>query len=175
MFAAALTACGPEAAEPSPQAKAFVSQIRSVLSELTPLVVAPLVKQDAKAAEKVLSQYLGKAARNGKPPPYQVGLLDSQGQFFADPDPLSADQKMPQDAFSGRDYSNYQMVNKIQKSRRIVQGVLYLAEGKAFVVAGPVLKEGELVGILGLMFSHSYVTAEAGLTQEEFLALDLGQ
>jgi hypothetical protein len=67
------------------------------------------------------------------------------------------------------------MVNKIQKSRRIVQGVLYLAEGKAFVVAGPVLKEGELVGILGLMFSHSYVTAEAGLTQEEFLALDLGQ
>ncbi|MGD9125685.1 MAG: hypothetical protein PVG60_11350, partial [Desulfarculaceae bacterium] len=107
MFAAALTACGPEAAEPSPQAKAFVSQIRSVLSELTPLVVAPLVKQDAKAAEKVLSQYLGKAARNGKPPPYQVGLLDSQGQFFADPDPLSADQKMPQDAFSGRDYSNY--------------------------------------------------------------------
>jgi hypothetical protein len=175
VFAAALTACGPEAAEPSPQARAFVSQVKSALSGLTPLLVAPLVKQDVKAAEEILGQHLHKAARNGKPPPYQVGLLDSQGRFFASSDPLSAKQKMPQAAFSGIDYSNYQIVNKIRKSRRIVQGVLYLAEAKAFMVAGPVLKEGELVGILGLMFSYSYLTDKAGLSQEEFLALELDQ
>ncbi len=62
------------------------------------------------------------------------------------------------------------------KERRVVKTKLYLQDRTAlYVVAIPLERRGEAVGLLVLAFDQSDLMNRHGLTEEEFQRVDLGR
>ena len=72
------------------------------------------------------------------------------------------------------DYSRYEVVMKALKERKIVKAKLYLQDHSTlYTVVIPLVRQGEALGLLVLAFDTADLGDRLGLTEEEFLRVDL--
>ncbi|MGE5844807.1 MAG: hypothetical protein ACM32K_07880, partial [Syntrophaceae bacterium] len=72
------------------------------------------------------------------------------------------------------DYSRYEVVMKALKERKVVKARLFLQDGtRLYVVAIPLVQNGESIGLLGLAFDSADLRNRFGLTEDDFMRVDL--
>jgi len=72
------------------------------------------------------------------------------------------------------DYSRYEVVMTALKERKVVKARLFLQDGtKLYVVAIPLVRNEEAIGLLGLAFDASDLRDRFNLTEDEFMRVDL--
>jgi len=74
---------------------------------------------------------------------------------------------------SGLDYSNMKPVSDALKNRRMVQGKFFRQNGfQAYYVLGPLLRQGQFVGLFVLGLSAKELKEKRGVSEKEFMAID---
>jgi hypothetical protein len=70
-------------------------------------------------------------------------------------------------------FSGYGFFEQVLKTRKISQQRFFLQDGsKIYIIAVPLLHEGQMVGVVGLSLDATEAFHRWDLTDKEFLALD---
>ena len=73
-----------------------------------------------------------------------------------------------------KDFSNYELVKKAISSKKIQQQGFFLPDGsKLYLVCAPLVRENRLIGLVAIAISSKDAEQRWGLTEKEFLALEL--
>jgi hypothetical protein len=144
----------------------FKKQIRETVEKLEPLLLESAAKEDRKRAETTLEKFASEAFQKNGVRPLLMGLIDQRGIVLArGPGTVSSD--------SGNDFAQYHAFQKVLKDRKIFQERLFLQGGKnILLLCVPLLRKGDLEGILAFTFRPADLKDQIGLTEEEFLAMD---
>jgi hypothetical protein len=106
------------------------------------------------------------AGKSGRPYSCGITVLDPHGITLASATPGEPIKRL--------NYSRYEVVMKALKERKIVKAKLYLQDRTTLYVVGiPLVRQGEALGLLVLAFDAADLRDRFGLTEEEFLRVDL--
>lgn len=159
-----LSACQP-APPPSNAAVAFKKEVRDNIEKLSPLFADALLKGNQKQVETALMRACTEAEQNGKPFSCGIAILDKNG--------ISITSTSPRKPSRGIDYSHYESITKSLREKRIVHTRLFLQDGtKIFAISSPLVKDGNLIGLLVLGYFSTEVQRNWGLTEAEFLEIN---
>jgi hypothetical protein len=159
-----LSACQP-AHFPSNAAVAFKKEVRDNIEKLSPLFANALLEKNQKQVETVLMRACAEAERTGKPFSCGIAILDKNG--------ISVTSTSPRKPSRGIDYSHYESITKSLRQKRIVHTSLFLQDGtKIFAISSPLVKDGNLFGLLVLGYFSTEVQRNWGLTEAEFLEIN---
>lgn len=149
----------------SPQAEAFRQEMRETLGTLTAVLVEPVCRNDTKACEQAIIKIYPEAPRDTLTFPFRLGIINRDGVLIYTIPPMKN---------IGEDYSQYQAVREALKGRRIKNARLYAPDGKeVYLILAPMFKNRQLVGLLVLRLDPALVQQRWGLSEEDFLAVDL--
>ena len=168
-FAAALvSACAPPTPGPSTAEEAFRKEVKEAREALSAPLADAAANREPGAAGGILEQTCSLARESGRPFACGITVLDRQGITLASATPGAPFRRL--------DYSRYDAVSTALKERRIVKTKLYLQDHTAlYVVAIPLERRGETVGLLVLAFDQADLLNRHGLTEEAFQRVDLGR
>jgi hypothetical protein len=151
---ALIASCIPSA--PGPAAESFKKEVQATKAALAPSLM------DAVARREPL------AGKSGSPFTCGITVLDPHGIT------LASATIAPGEPIKRLDYSRYEVVMKALKGRKIVKAKLYLQDRTTlYVVVIPLVRQGEALGLLVLAFDAADLRDRVGLTEEEFLRVDL--
>ncbi|NPV06221.1 MAG: hypothetical protein HPY67_16020 [Syntrophaceae bacterium] len=168
LAAASASACAPPAPGPSKAEEAFRKEVLAAREALSASLTDAAANREPQAAGRILQQTCSLARESGRPFACGITVLDRQGITLASATPGAPFRRL--------DYSRYDAVSKALKERRIVKTKLYLQDRSAlYVVAIPLERRGEAVGLLVLTFDREDLSNRHGLTEEEFQRVDLGR
>ena len=167
IFSIVLGGCQAQEPPLSQGAATFKQEVRECLVRLSGGLADPVAKGDQAATNEAIKKIEPDAVKLCRMCPFRIAVLNRQG------DTLTI-YPFKQDAMGN--YSNYEAVTRTLKTRKISQQRLYLQDGaKIFAVCAPLLKGEELLGILVLSLDSQEAQKRWGITQKEFLALDLNK
>ena len=168
-FAAVLAAaCAPPAPGPSKAEEAFRKEVLAVRESLSASLTDAAAKGEPPAAGRILEQACTLARESDRPFACGITVLDRHGITLASATPGARIRRL--------DYSRYDVVATALKERRVVKRKLHLQDRTAlYVVAIPLERRGEAVGLLVLAFDPADLMNRHGLTEAEFQRVDLGR
>jgi len=168
LAAALASACAPPAPGPSKAEEAFRKEVMAAREALSASLADAAADREPRAAGRILEQTCSLARESGRPFACGITVLDRRGITLASATPGASFRRL--------DYSRYDAVSTALKERRVVKTKLYLQDRSAlFVVALPLERRGEAVGLLVLAFDQADLLNRHGLTEEEFRRVDLGR
>ena len=158
--------CACSAKEPplSPAAASFKQEVKACLQRLSAPLPGLVARQDVPAINKTLLAKVEPAIKLCRMCPFQIGVLDQHADILA---------RYPEKKEGTLNLSGYALFDQVLKSRRISQQRIFLQDGsEIYIIAFPLLHEGQMVGMLGLSLDAAEALHRWGLTEKEFLALD---
>jgi len=164
--AIAATGCTPSPPAESKAVISFKKEIRETGDRLAPLLMDNLAKRDPRSVRKSLQKHCTAADENGIPYNCGITVLDKSGVTLASATPAAPLKRL--------NYSRYEAVMSVVNEKKAVNTILYLQDHtRLFVVGIPMLREGEVMGILVLTFDSNDLRKRTGLTEQEFRDLTL--
>lgn len=171
VLSAASGGCGPKEPSLSEAAYAFKNEMGETVRRLSHLFIEPAIKKDIKAIDTTLEKLFLDAHRKGRPLTFSIVILDKNG--------ITLTYRYPQRAChltSVLNYSDYSMVAQALKTRRIVQGRLFLQDGtRLYVICAPLLQKDRLEGVLTISMPDSQLNEKLGVSEKEFLSIDFNK
>ena len=159
-----LASCAPTAAGPG--AESFKKEVQATKASLAPSLMDAVASRETRSASSILERQCALAGKSGKPFSCGITVLDSHGITLASATPGEPIKRL--------NYSRYEVFSKALKERKLVKAKLYLQDRTTLcVVVIPLVRQGEALGLLVLAFDASDLRDRFGLTEEEFLKLDL--
>ena len=160
-----LFGCQAREAPLSPGAAAFKHEIKSCLTNLSASLMEPVAKRDLAGIRAALEKVESPAVKLCRLCPFEIGVTDPSGETLA-VYPVKGDGK-------GKNYSNYELVIKAIKSKKVQQQQFFLQDGSAlYLICAPLLREDKLIGLVAIAISSVEAAKRWGLTEKEFLAID---
>jgi hypothetical protein len=167
---AALLVWGCQAKPLSPGAANFKHEIKHCLNDLSAALQEPVARRDVPAIDAALSEVESPALKLCRLCPFRVGVLDQFGEALATYPPK------PGGTPQGKNYSSYELVSKALKSKKIQQQRFYLQNGnKLYIICAPLLKNGNVIGLVALAINSADATKRWGITDKDFLSLDFNK
>jgi hypothetical protein len=161
---ALIASCAPSA--PGPAAEAFKKEVQATKEFLAPSLMDAVASREPRSARRILERQCALAGKSGRPFSCGITVLDTHGITLASATPGEPIKRL--------NYSRYEVVMKALKERKIVKAKLYLQDRTNLYVVGiPLVRQGEALGLLVLAFDASDLRERFGLTEEEFLRVDL--
>jgi hypothetical protein len=157
--------CACSAKEPplSPGAASFKQEVKDCIARLAAPLPGVVARQDTPAINKTLAM-AEPAIKLCRMCPFQMGVLDQHGDILA---------RYPEKKDWAFNFSGYGLFDQVLKSHRTSQQRFFLQNGsEVYIIAVPLLHEGQMVGLLGLALDAAEALHRWGLTDKEFLALD---
>ena len=173
--------CGTPPAKLSPQAEKFKKETLSTLDELgrklLPVLKAEQTRpgnQPGESCQDAVKKIYEKAAKEGRPLPYLMGLLDKMGVVQAYWGPPQARKDRNLDVGSlGNDYSHLNKLDPVyDNSQATGFEVYYTHDSHYFMVCGPVPPRDELFGAVCLAYSAQALKDLYGLDKKGFESID---
>jgi hypothetical protein len=156
---------GCQEAKPPSKAKAFSQEVQSVINRIAPPMAGPVARKDKEAVQEALVKAFSVCGEECQGMSYHVFILDQQGALTAVYPP--AEVKHLQ-------FSNYTAVKRVFAEKKPNQTVLFQPDGTLnYIIFVPLLHEGQVVSILALGLDGNQVWEKRGLSEKEFLSLDL--
>jgi len=163
---ALIASCAPSA--PGPAAESFKKEVQATKASLAPSLIDAVASRDPHSARGILERQCALAREGGSPFTCGITVLDPHGIT------LASATIAPGEPIKRLDYSRYEVVMKALKERKIVKTKLYLQDRTTLcVVVIPLVRQGEALGLLVLAFDAADLRDRFGLTEEEFLRVDL--
>ncbi len=157
--------CACSAKEPplSPGAANFKQEVKDCITRLVAPLAGVMAQQDLPAVNKALAK-AEPGIKLCRMCPFQIGVVNQTGDIVA---------RCPEKKEGTINFSGYGLFEQVQKSRRISQQRFFLQNGsEIYIIAVPLLYEGQMVGLLGLALDSAEALHRWGLTDQEFLGLD---
>jgi hypothetical protein len=161
----AILLCGCQAKESplSPAAATFKKEVKSCLDSLTSPLVDPVFKKNVAGIAATLAKIEPQAVKLCRMCPFQIGVLDQNGQTLAVHPPTGR----------SNNFSSYELVIKAIKSKKSQHQRLFLQDGSAlYLICAPLIREDRVIGLVAIAISSDEAEKRWGLTAKEFLALD---
>jgi hypothetical protein len=160
-----LFGCQAREAPLSPGAATFKTEIKNCLDNIAASLVDPVAKKDLAGIRAALEKVESPAVKLCRLCPFEIGVLNPSGETLA-AYPAKGDGK-------AKDFSNYELVIKAIKSKKIQQQQLFLQDGaKLYLVCAPLIREDVLIGLVAIAISSADAEKRWNLKEKEFLALD---
>ena len=149
----------------SPKAAMFVKEVQAAIDRIGPPLAGPVARKDAPAVQKALVKAFSVCAEACEDMFYSVFILDQEGILTA---------VYPPAEVKALQYSNYKAVKKAFAEKKPNQSILYQPDGTpTYIIYVPLIYKGQAVGILALVFEGNQIREKWGLSEHEFLSLDL--
>ena len=104
---------------------------------------------------------------------YSIGLLDTSGEYLTGyVIDNKAKRKVTKDKYKNMNFYSFKTVEKILKSGKIMQDMLYLKDGSVLAIGFPVIKDGKLLGITCFSFKSFEFEKKWGISEKEFLKIN---
>jgi hypothetical protein len=158
-----------QAQEPplSPAAASFKKEIQDCLDRLTAPLIEPVVKRDQTGMNEALKKTEPDAVKLCRMCPFRIAVLDPTGHALT---------VYPFKADAVADFSNYELVQKVMKTRVVCQKRFFLQDGsQIYIICSPLKRQDELVGILAVSLKADEAQKRWGLTEQEFLTIDFNR
>jgi len=157
--------CQAREAPLSPGAASFKQEIKSCLTNLSATLSEPVAKQDLAGIKAALEKVESPAVKLCRLCPFEIGVTNPSGETLA-VYPPKGDGKP-------KNYSNYDLVIKAIKSKKIQQQRFFLQDGSAlYLVCAPLLRQDTLIGLVAIAINSVEAEKRWGLKEKEFLAID---
>jgi len=169
LFCLTLSAgCTPSSPGPSGAGDTFRKEVLAARDSLAPALMDAVASREPRSAKRILEQRCALAKEGGSPFACGITVLDNHGIT------LASATIAPGEPIKRLDYSRYEVVMNGLKERKIVKTKLYLQDRTTLcVVVIPLVRQGEALGLLVLAFDAADLRDRFGLTEEEFLKVDL--
>ena len=107
---------------------------------------------------------------------FGIGLLDKSGEYLTGfvIDNITPG-KLIKDRYKDMNFHSFKVVDQIVNSRNVMQEKLYLQDTGILAVGFPLVREGELLGILCFTFKSRDIDKKWGISENEFLKIDFGK
>ena len=158
----------------SPAARKFQGVLRQELKLLARHLAPLAATEDQDKCQAALKRLFDLAIGKGDPLMYGIVILDSEGVVLTGRYPAQDHPEGVPDLDTSHNYSHFKIINQSLHKGRTGQGVIYVSEGHRYIVSHPLEHQGRRVGVLILGFYPPMLEDKLGVSQEEFLALDLG-
>ena len=163
---ALIASCTPSA--PGPASESFRKEVLAARDSLAPALMDAVASREPRLAKNILDQKCALAKEDGSPFACGITILDHHGIT------LASATLAPGEPIRRLDYSRYEVVMTALKERKVVKARLFLQDGtKLYVVAIPLVRNEEAIGLLGLAFDASDLRDRFNLTEDEFMRVDL--
>jgi hypothetical protein len=150
---------------PSPKAVTFSREVQSVINRIAPPMAGPITQKDREAVRGGLVKAFSVCAEECQGFFHNVFILDQQGVLTAVYPPAKVEHLQ---------FSNYKAVKRAFAEKKPDQTVLYQPDGTpTYIIYVPLIHEGQAVGILALVFEGNQIREKWGLSEHEFLSLNL--
>ena len=157
--------CQAREAPLSPGAASFKQEIKSCLTNLSATLLEPVAKQDLAGIKAALEKVESPAVKLCRLCPFEIGVTNPSGETLA-VYPLKGDGK-------AKNYSNYDLVIKAIKSKKIQQQRFFLQDGsELYLVCAPLIRQDTLIGLVAIAINSVEAEKRWGLKEKEFLAID---
>ncbi len=161
-----LSGCSPSSPAPSVAAESFKKEVLAARDSLAPALMDAVAGREPRSTRKILEQRCDLAREGGSPFACGITILDNHGITLASASPGEPIKRL--------DYSRYEVIMTALKERKVVKAKLFLQDGtRLYVVAIPLVRNGESIGLLGLAFDAADLRDRFGLTEDEFMRVDL--
>jgi hypothetical protein len=159
-----------------PEVKAFREQMIADFNLLKSELI-PALENDKPdmAAGKVIEKFLMELKSNDRRI-FGISLLDTSGEYltgFVIENKTTG--KLTKDKYKDMNFHSFKIVEQIVKSRKILQEQLYLQDAIILAIGFPVIKEGDLLGIVCFSFKSHEFKKKWGISEKEFLQIDFGK
>jgi hypothetical protein len=162
------SACSSPESDPSGAVLSFKKEVKETTDALIPSLMEPVASRDPRAVKLILDRQCVLASDKGRPFACGITVLDLHGITLA--------SVTPGDTIRRLNYSRYETVTQALKARKIVTAKLYLQDGTTlFAVGIPLERTGEAQGLLVLTFNARELENRIGITEKEFLTVDLNR
>jgi hypothetical protein len=163
-----LFGCQAREAPLSPGAASFKHEIKTCLANISDSLMEPVAKKDVAGIRAALEKVESPAVKLCRLCPFELGVTDPSGETLAIY-PVKGDGK-------GKDYSQYDLVIKAIKSKKIQQQRFFLQDGsELYLICAPLVREDKLIGLVAIAISSEDAAKRWGLTEKEFLAIDFNR
>lgn len=160
--------CGKKEPALSKDALAFKKEIKQMFEKYSPLFIEPLSKGDKAAVQATLGKLSSDLTKEGQPLTWGGAVLDKEGITVG-----TLASGGPQ---AGLNYSNVKQIADVLKNHKMVQGKLYRQDGlQAHYVVGPLLRQGELVGLFVIGMPADEVNQKWKVSEKEFMAINFNE
>jgi hypothetical protein len=161
-----LAGCAPSATEPPGAGKSFKKEVLATKESLSASLMDAVANGDTHSARSILKQKCAMAGKSDRPFTCGITVLDRYGILLASATPGEPIKRL--------DYSRNEIAMKALKDRKIAKTKLYLQDRTTLYVVGiPLMRQGEALGLLVLAFDASDLRERFGLTEDDFMRVDL--
>jgi len=151
----------------SPKAAAFRQQVLRVLDRLADPLAGPTSREDKKAIQGVLLRLFSVCADDCQGLLDNVVVLDRDGVTIA----VYPPEKVPM-----WNFSDYAAVKRAIEQKKPAQTILYRQNGTAIsAICAPLLHQDRVEGVIVLVIESKKLHEKMGLTEKEFLSMDLSR
>lgn len=151
----------------SPAAARFKEEVRECLALLVKPLVEPVSQKNKAAIIETLKKSEPENLKLCQFCPFRMGVLDNHGNTLAVYPPTQG---------MSLDFYRYGVVQEALNSHRISKQRLFLANGSGlYVICVPLLKDGQVIGVLAIALSASEAGSKWGLTEKEFAAMNFNR
>ena len=159
-----------------PGVQAFREQIFSDFNLLkTRLIPALETDRPIAAAGREIEDFLLEL-KNKDQGIFGISLLDLSGEYLTGFVIDNKDTgKLIKDKYKDTNFHSYRVVEQIVNSRKVIQEQLYLQDTSILAIGFPLIREGDLLGILCFSFKSREFEKKWGLSEKEFLQTDFGK
>jgi hypothetical protein len=146
----------------------FKKEVKESRDALVPPLIEAVANRDPRTVRLILDKQCDQARESGRPFACGITVLDLHGITFASVTPVETMRRL--------NYSRYEVVMQALKDNKIVTAKLYLQDGTNLDVVGiPLARNGKTVGLLVLTFDAGELKDRVGITEQEFLKVDLNR
>ena len=151
----------------SPSAARFKQEVKECIGKVVKPLIGPLAKGDTAGIHAALKKSEPENLKLCISCPFRMGVMDMDGTSLA---------LYPPKKNANLDFYRYEVVQQVLKDRKIAQQRLYLPDGSGlYVICVPLLKNGEVLGVLAIALNASEARSHWGLTEKEFMAIDFNR
>ncbi|MHB9074840.1 MAG: hypothetical protein ACYC6G_15100 [Desulfobaccales bacterium] len=149
----------------SPAAASFKHEIKSCLTNLSAALMEPVAKKDVPAISAALAKVESPAVKLCRLCPFQVGVLNPSGEALALYPPRSLN--------GTKNFSNYDLVTKAIRSKKIQQQRFFLQNGsELYIICAPLVREDKVIGLIAVAVNSKDAENRWNFKEKEFLGLD---
>jgi hypothetical protein len=152
----------------SKAALSFKKEVKEAADALVPSLIEAISTRDSQAVRLILDRQCALARDRSQPYTCGITVLDLHGITLASATPSETIRRL--------NYSRYEVVMDTLKGNKAITAKLYLQDGTVLYVVGiPLTRDGEAQGLLVLTFDARELKNRVGITEKEFLSVDLNR
>ena len=168
LLAAVLSGCALPESGQSDAVLSFKKEVKETRDSLVPSMIEAVASRDPRTVRLILEKQCSLARENGRPIACGITVLDLHGITLASVTPGETMRRL--------NYSRYEVVMQALKEKKIVTAKLYLQDGTTLYVVGiPLACNSKTQGLLVLTFDAGELKNRVGITEQEFLKVDLNR